>query len=72
MKGKKDQTSEKNKDKDTSWHLMMTPTQLDLSKKALSKQGLKVSAFTGPARALEDPKVNCKDCIMTLSDIGMP
>jgi DNA-binding NtrC family response regulator len=43
-----------------------------LIKQALHRQGLKVSAFTDPAMALEDFKVNCKDCTMILSDIRMP
>lgn len=39
---------------------------------ALHTNGFKVSAFTDPVMALEDFKVNCKDCTMILSDIRMP
>ena len=39
---------------------------------ALQIHGFKVSAFTDPARALEQFKVNCKDYTMILSDIRMP
>jgi DNA-binding NtrC family response regulator len=39
---------------------------------ALQTNGFKVSAFTDPAMALEDFKVNCKDCSLILSDIRMP
>jgi DNA-binding NtrC family response regulator len=39
---------------------------------ALQKHGFKVSAFTDPAVALEQFKVNCKDYVMVLSDIRMP
>jgi CheY-like chemotaxis protein len=39
---------------------------------ALNRHGFKVSAFTDPAMALEDFKVNYKDCILILSDIRMP
>jgi DNA-binding NtrC family response regulator len=38
----------------------------------LQIHGFKVSAFTDPARALEQFKVNCKDYTMILSDIRMP
>jgi CheY-like chemotaxis protein len=34
--------------------------------------GFNVSAFTDPVRALEDFKVNRKDCSLILSDIIMP
>ena len=40
--------------------------------KALQVHGFKVSAFTDPAMALEQFKVNCKDYAMILSDIRMP
>ena len=43
-----------------------------LVEQALSRNGFKVSAFTDPAMALEDFKVNCKDCSLILSDIRMP
>jgi DNA-binding NtrC family response regulator len=43
-----------------------------LIEQALSRQGLKVSAFTDPAMALEHFKINCKDYTMILSDIRMP
>jgi two-component SAPR family response regulator len=33
---------------------------------------LKISAFTDPVMALEDFKVNCKDCSLVLSNIRMP
>ena len=39
---------------------------------ALQIHGFKVSAFTDPAMALEQFKVNCKDYTMILSDISMP
>ncbi len=39
---------------------------------ALQIHGFKVSAFTDPAMALEQFKVNCKDYTMILSDIRMP
>ena len=39
---------------------------------ALYINGFKVSAFTDPAMALEDFKVNCKDYSVILSDIRMP
>jgi DNA-binding NtrC family response regulator len=39
---------------------------------ALNRHGFKVSAFTDPVMALEDFKVNCKDCSLILSDIRMP
>ena len=40
--------------------------------KGLQTHGFKVSAFTDPAMALEQFKVNCKDYTMILSDIRMP
>ena len=40
--------------------------------KGLQIHGFKVSAFTDPAMALEQFKVNCKDYTMILSDIRMP
>ena len=40
--------------------------------KGLQIHGFKVSAFTDPARALEQFKVNCKHYTMILSDIRMP
>ncbi|MFL6425816.1 MAG: response regulator [Nitrososphaeraceae archaeon] len=43
-----------------------------LIEQALQRHKFKVSAFTDPAMALEDFKVNCKDCSLILSDIRMP
>jgi DNA-binding NtrC family response regulator len=43
-----------------------------LIEQALSRHEFKVSAFTDPTAALEDFKVNCKDCGLILSDIRMP
>jgi DNA-binding NtrC family response regulator len=43
-----------------------------LIQEALHKDGFQVSAFTDPAMALEDFKVNCKDCSLIFSDIRMP
>jgi DNA-binding NtrC family response regulator len=43
-----------------------------LIEQALQRHGFKVSAFTDPTMALEDFKVNCKDCSLILSDIRMP
>ena len=40
--------------------------------RALKEHGFKVSAFTNPARALEDFKVNYKACSLILSDTIMP
>jgi DNA-binding NtrC family response regulator len=48
------------------------PDIVKLIEQALHRQGLKLSAFTDPIMALEDFKVNCKDCTMILSDIRMP
>ncbi|MBV9179588.1 MAG: response regulator [Nitrososphaeraceae archaeon] len=38
----------------------------------LDRDGFKVSAFTDPAMALEDFKLNCNTCSLILSDIRMP
>ena len=38
----------------------------------LDRDGFKVSAFTDPAMALEDYKLNCNTCSLILSDIRMP
>ena len=38
----------------------------------LDRDGFKVSAFTDPAIALEDFKLNCNSCSLILSDIRMP
>jgi DNA-binding response OmpR family regulator len=38
----------------------------------LDRDGFNVSAFTDPAMALEDFKLNCKTCSLILSDIRMP
>ena len=48
------------------------PDIVRLIGQALSKHGLKVSAFTDPDTALEGFKVNRKDCAMISSDIRMP
>jgi DNA-binding NtrC family response regulator len=39
---------------------------------SLQRHGFKVSAFTDPTMALEDFKINRKDCSLILSDIRMP
>jgi DNA-binding NtrC family response regulator len=70
MKGQKEQASEKN-----SKYILAVDDDPDIAtliKQALQKNGLKVSAFADPAMALEDFKVNCKDCSVILSDIRMP
>jgi len=68
MKGHKDKSS------DRKYILAVDddPDIVRLIEQALNRQGLKVSAFTDAAMALEDFKVNCKDCTMILSDIRMP
>jgi DNA-binding response OmpR family regulator len=38
----------------------------------LDRDGFNVSAFTDPAIALEDFKLNCSTCSLILSDIRMP
>jgi CheY-like chemotaxis protein len=38
----------------------------------LDRDGFKVTAFTDPAMALEDYKLNCNTCSLILSDIRMP
>jgi DNA-binding response OmpR family regulator len=48
------------------------PDVVTLVEQALHMHGLQVSAFTDPAMALEDFKVNCKNCSLILSDIRMP
>jgi DNA-binding NtrC family response regulator len=48
------------------------PDVVTLVEQALHKHGFQVSAFTDPAMALEDFKVNCKKCSLILSDIRMP
>ena len=66
MKGQKDRASKK--------YILAVDDDSDIVKlieKALNRQDLKVSAFTDPVMALEDFKVNCKDCTMILSDIRM-
>jgi DNA-binding NtrC family response regulator len=45
---------------------------VSMVEQALQIHGFKVSAFTDPAMALEQFKVNCKDYTMILSDIRMP
>jgi two-component system response regulator (stage 0 sporulation protein F) len=45
---------------------------ITLIEQALQRHRFKVSAFTNPVVALEDFKVNCKDCSLILSDIRMP
>jgi two-component system, cell cycle sensor histidine kinase and response regulator CckA len=42
-----------------------------LIKQFLQTNGLKVSVFTDPITALEDFKINCKNCGLILSDIRM-
>jgi CheY-like chemotaxis protein len=44
----------------------------NLVKESLQKNGSKVSVFTDPVMAIEDPKINCKDCSLIMSDIRMP
>jgi DNA-binding NtrC family response regulator len=66
MKGQKDRASKK--------YILAVDDDSDivrLVEQALHRQGFKVSAFTDPVMALEDFKVNCKDCTMILSDIRM-
>ena len=48
------------------------PDVVTLVEQALHKHRFQVSAFTDPAMALEDFKVNCKNCSLILSDIRMP
>ena len=43
-----------------------------LMERALKEHGFNVSIFTNPVRALEDFKINHKDCRLILSDIRMP
>jgi DNA-binding NtrC family response regulator len=43
-----------------------------LIKQFLQTNGLKVSVFTDPITALEDFKINCKNCGLILSDIRIP
>jgi DNA-binding NtrC family response regulator len=67
MKGQKDRATKK--------YILAVDDDPDIVKlieQALHRQGLKLSAFTDPVMALEDFKVNCKDCTMILSDIRMP
>jgi DNA-binding NtrC family response regulator len=67
MKGQKDRATKK--------YVLAVDDDPDIVKlieQALHRQGLKLSAFTDPIMALEDFKVNCKDCTMILSDIRMP
>src|ERR1044071_2963843 len=67
MKGQKDRATKK--------YVLAVDDDPDIVKlieQALHRQGLKLSAFTDPVMALEDFKVNCKDCTMILSDIRMP
>ena len=45
---------------------------VNLIKEFLQRNGLQVSAFTDPIVALEDFKINCKNCSLILSDIRMP
>ena len=63
MKGQKGHAGENNK------YILAVdddPNIVKLIEQALHRQGLKVSAFTDPVMALEDFKVNCKDCTMVL------
>src|SRR5919202_1407983 len=69
MKGQKGHAGENNK------YILAVDDDSDIVKlieQALHRQGLKVSAFTDPVMALEDFKVNYKDCSLILSDIRMP
>jgi len=43
-----------------------------LMQRALKEHGFNVSAFTDPAVALEDFKINCRNCSLILSDTIMP
>ena len=45
---------------------------VNLIKESLQIKGHKVSAFTDPVMALEDFRVNRKNCSVILSDIRMP
>ena len=68
MKGQRDQAS-------NNRYILAVDDDHDivrLIEQALSRQGLKVSAFTDPIMALEHFKINCKDYTMILSDIRMP
>jgi DNA-binding NtrC family response regulator len=67
MKGQKDRATKK--------YILAVDDDPDIVKlieQSLHRQGLKLSAFTDPVMALEDFKINCKDCTMILSDIRMP
>ncbi len=69
MKGQKVHAGENNK------YILAVdddPNIVKLIEQALHRQGLKVYAFTEPVMALEDFRINCKDCTMILSDIRMP
>ena len=69
MKGQKGHARENNK------YILAVdddPNIVKLIEQALHRQGLKVSAFTEPVMALQDFRINCKDCTMILSDIRMP
>ena len=69
MKGQKGHARENNK------YILAVdddPNIVKLIEQALHRQGLKEYAFTEPVMALEDFRINCKDCTMILSDIRMP
>ena len=70
MKGQNDHARENN----NSYILAVDDDSdiVTMVEQALRLNGFKVSAFTDPTMALEDFKVNCKDCTMILSDIRMP
>jgi DNA-binding NtrC family response regulator len=70
MKGQNDHARE-NKNK----YILAVDDDSDivtLVEQALQRHRFKVSAFTDPVMALEDFKVNHKDCTLILSDIRMP
>jgi DNA-binding NtrC family response regulator len=69
MKGQKDQVSNINK------YILAVDDDPDITglvKEALSRHGLKVSAFTDASMALDHFKANHKNCSLVLSDIRMP
>lgn len=68
----RDHNSSKGGNKATILVVDDEPDIVNLIKQSLQINGLKASVFTDPVMALEDFKVNCKDCTMILSDIRMP
>jgi DNA-binding NtrC family response regulator len=73
-----DDTSVDNNNKDNapgSSSILLVDDNFDivrLMQRALKEHGFKVSAFTDPAVALEDFKINCRNCSLILSDTIMP